>query len=194
MTIFYVVFYAKLSFSWSFRRQRARERQQKLLAEFASRQKSFMETAMDVGKAVTHLVQQHFSFSRHIPIVPPSMSYCECWASLIRNLSKLLAVLMYWQIYSMVQYMLGLLGYGARFAITLKWTPRHSCWGHFMDSFHYSLWRKESLAFFPPLWQGDTGHSPRPSHGLPTLVRSNERKALPWGWSCASRVHRGSKH
>lgn len=34
----------------SFRRQRARERQQKLLAEFASRQKSFMETAMDVGK------------------------------------------------------------------------------------------------------------------------------------------------
>ncbi|XP_076858860.1 E3 ubiquitin-protein ligase ubr3 isoform X1 [Brachyhypopomus gauderio] len=30
------------------RRQRARERQQKLLAEFASRQKSFMETAMDV--------------------------------------------------------------------------------------------------------------------------------------------------
>lgn len=37
-------------FSESFRRQRARERQQKLLAEFASRQKSFMETAMDVGK------------------------------------------------------------------------------------------------------------------------------------------------
>lgn len=34
----------------SLRRQRARERQQKLLAEFASRQKSFMETAMDVGK------------------------------------------------------------------------------------------------------------------------------------------------
>ncbi|CAB1328486.1 unnamed protein product [Coregonus sp. 'balchen'] len=30
------------------RRQRARERQQKLLAEFASKQKSFMETAMDV--------------------------------------------------------------------------------------------------------------------------------------------------
>uniref|UniRef100_A0A8C8E2N7 E3 ubiquitin-protein ligase n=1 Tax=Oryzias sinensis TaxID=183150 RepID=A0A8C8E2N7_9TELE len=30
------------------RRQRARERQKKLLAEFASRQKSFMETAMDV--------------------------------------------------------------------------------------------------------------------------------------------------
>ncbi|XP_075036776.1 E3 ubiquitin-protein ligase UBR3 isoform X3 [Mixophyes fleayi] len=30
------------------RRQKARERQQKLLAEFASRQKSFMETAMDV--------------------------------------------------------------------------------------------------------------------------------------------------
>lgn len=38
------------SHSFSFRRQRARERQQKLLAEFASRQKSFMETAMDVGK------------------------------------------------------------------------------------------------------------------------------------------------
>lgn len=37
-------------FTESFRRQRARERQQKLLAEFASRQKSFMETAMDVGK------------------------------------------------------------------------------------------------------------------------------------------------
>lgn len=37
---------------FSFRRQRARERQQKLLAEFASRQKSFMETAMDVGKKV----------------------------------------------------------------------------------------------------------------------------------------------
>ncbi|ROL42715.1 E3 ubiquitin-protein ligase ubr3 [Anabarilius grahami] len=34
------------------RRQRARERQQKLLAEFASRQKSFMETAMDVGKDI----------------------------------------------------------------------------------------------------------------------------------------------
>ncbi|MBN3272584.1 UBR3 ligase, partial [Polyodon spathula] len=33
------------------RRQKARERQQKLLAEFASRQKSFMETAMDVGKS-----------------------------------------------------------------------------------------------------------------------------------------------
>lgn len=32
------------------RRQKARERQQKLLAEFASRQKSFMETAMDVGE------------------------------------------------------------------------------------------------------------------------------------------------
>ncbi|XP_016020870.1 E3 ubiquitin-protein ligase UBR3 isoform X9 [Rousettus aegyptiacus] len=32
------------------RRQKARERQQKLLAEFASRQKSFMETAMDVEK------------------------------------------------------------------------------------------------------------------------------------------------
>ncbi|XP_069791779.1 E3 ubiquitin-protein ligase ubr3 isoform X2 [Narcine bancroftii] len=30
------------------RRQKARERQQKLLAEFASRQKSFMETAMDI--------------------------------------------------------------------------------------------------------------------------------------------------
>lgn len=35
----------------SLRRQKARERQQKLLAEFASRQKSFMETAMDVGKS-----------------------------------------------------------------------------------------------------------------------------------------------
>uniref|UniRef100_A0A7N6C2V1 E3 ubiquitin-protein ligase n=1 Tax=Anabas testudineus TaxID=64144 RepID=A0A7N6C2V1_ANATE len=35
------------------RRQRARERQQKLLAEFASRQKSFMETAMDVESPET---------------------------------------------------------------------------------------------------------------------------------------------
>uniref|UniRef100_H0V537 E3 ubiquitin-protein ligase n=1 Tax=Cavia porcellus TaxID=10141 RepID=H0V537_CAVPO len=33
------------------RRQKARERQQKLLAEFASRQKSFMETAMDVDSS-----------------------------------------------------------------------------------------------------------------------------------------------
>lgn len=39
-----------LSTSLSPRRQKARERQQKLLAEFASRQKSFMETAMDVGE------------------------------------------------------------------------------------------------------------------------------------------------
>lgn len=38
--------------SLSPRRQKARERQQKLLAEFASRQKSFMETAMDVGKVL----------------------------------------------------------------------------------------------------------------------------------------------
>lgn len=42
-----------LPLPFSFRRQRARERQQKLLAEFASRQKSFMETAMDVGKKTT---------------------------------------------------------------------------------------------------------------------------------------------
>uniref|UniRef100_A0A673NGX0 E3 ubiquitin-protein ligase n=1 Tax=Sinocyclocheilus rhinocerous TaxID=307959 RepID=A0A673NGX0_9TELE len=38
------------------RRQRARERQQKLLAEFASRQKSFMETAMDVESPETDAV------------------------------------------------------------------------------------------------------------------------------------------
>ncbi|XP_052462856.1 E3 ubiquitin-protein ligase ubr3 isoform X2 [Carassius gibelio] len=38
------------------RRQRARERQQKLLAEFASRQKSFMETAMDVESPETDSV------------------------------------------------------------------------------------------------------------------------------------------
>uniref|UniRef100_A0A673M6J4 E3 ubiquitin-protein ligase n=1 Tax=Sinocyclocheilus rhinocerous TaxID=307959 RepID=A0A673M6J4_9TELE len=38
------------------RRQRARERQQKLLAEFASRQKSFMETAMDVESTETDAV------------------------------------------------------------------------------------------------------------------------------------------
>ncbi|XP_034641939.1 E3 ubiquitin-protein ligase UBR3 [Trachemys scripta elegans] len=35
------------------RRQKARERQQKLLAEFASRQKSFMETAMDVDSEIS---------------------------------------------------------------------------------------------------------------------------------------------
>ncbi|XP_077010220.1 E3 ubiquitin-protein ligase UBR3 isoform X1 [Tamandua tetradactyla] len=37
------------------RRQKARERQQKLLAEFASRQKSFMETAMDVDSPETDI-------------------------------------------------------------------------------------------------------------------------------------------
>ncbi|XP_061091060.1 E3 ubiquitin-protein ligase ubr3 isoform X3 [Conger conger] len=37
------------------RRQKARERQQKLLAEFASRQKSFMETAMDVESPDTDI-------------------------------------------------------------------------------------------------------------------------------------------
>ncbi|XP_035263967.1 E3 ubiquitin-protein ligase ubr3 isoform X5 [Anguilla anguilla] len=37
------------------RRQKARERQQKLLAEFASRQKSFMETAMDVESPDTDM-------------------------------------------------------------------------------------------------------------------------------------------
>lgn len=46
------IFIKQLSLVLSFRRQRARERQQKLLAEFASRQKSFMETAMDVGKLI----------------------------------------------------------------------------------------------------------------------------------------------
>uniref|UniRef100_A0A9J8BBQ9 E3 ubiquitin-protein ligase n=1 Tax=Cyprinus carpio carpio TaxID=630221 RepID=A0A9J8BBQ9_CYPCA len=40
------------------RRQRARERQQKLLAEFASRQKSFMETAMDVESPETDAVME----------------------------------------------------------------------------------------------------------------------------------------
>ncbi|KAJ8255418.1 hypothetical protein GJAV_G00204660 [Gymnothorax javanicus] len=38
----------KTSYGKEERRQKARERQKKLLAEFASRQKSFMETAMDV--------------------------------------------------------------------------------------------------------------------------------------------------
>uniref|UniRef100_A0A4W3IXI8 E3 ubiquitin-protein ligase n=1 Tax=Callorhinchus milii TaxID=7868 RepID=A0A4W3IXI8_CALMI len=37
------------------RRQKARERQQKLLAEFASRQKSFMETAMDIESPVSEV-------------------------------------------------------------------------------------------------------------------------------------------
>lgn len=40
------------------RRQKARERQQKLLAEFASRQKSFMETAMDVESPDTDDVME----------------------------------------------------------------------------------------------------------------------------------------
>ncbi|XP_075896013.1 E3 ubiquitin-protein ligase ubr3 isoform X1 [Nelusetta ayraudi] len=40
------------------RRQRARERQQKLLAEFASRQKSFMETAMDVESPETEAAME----------------------------------------------------------------------------------------------------------------------------------------
>ncbi|KAM9304950.1 E3 ubiquitin-protein ligase UBR3 [Gastrophryne carolinensis] len=40
------------------RRQKARERQQKLLAEFASRQKSFMETAMDVESPDTDVAME----------------------------------------------------------------------------------------------------------------------------------------
>uniref|UniRef100_A0A6I8NTV7 E3 ubiquitin-protein ligase n=1 Tax=Ornithorhynchus anatinus TaxID=9258 RepID=A0A6I8NTV7_ORNAN len=40
------------------RRQKARERQQKLLAEFASRQKSFMETAMDVDSPETDIAME----------------------------------------------------------------------------------------------------------------------------------------
>lgn len=50
-----------------FRRQRARERQQKLLAEFASRQKSFMETAMDVGKKrPVHLLLRSRNAAGHL--------------------------------------------------------------------------------------------------------------------------------
>uniref|UniRef100_A0A8B9LVT2 E3 ubiquitin-protein ligase n=1 Tax=Astyanax mexicanus TaxID=7994 RepID=A0A8B9LVT2_ASTMX len=47
------------------RRQRARERQQKLLAEFASRQKSFMETAMDVGNVLSSNTSLCFSLGQN---------------------------------------------------------------------------------------------------------------------------------
>ena len=39
-----------------FRRRKARERQQKLMADFASKQKAFMEQAMETdGKTITRL-------------------------------------------------------------------------------------------------------------------------------------------
>lgn len=55
----------------SLRRQKARERQQKLLAEFASRQKSFMETAMDVGKFLHGWLLASFCCCRYC---------CCCWS------------------------------------------------------------------------------------------------------------------
>ncbi|CAM9941400.1 unnamed protein product [Lampetra planeri] len=46
------------------RRRRARERQQKLLAEFASRQKSFMETAMDIDDGCPSSSSQEAAWER----------------------------------------------------------------------------------------------------------------------------------
>nr|XP_005997697.1 PREDICTED: E3 ubiquitin-protein ligase UBR3 isoform X2 [Latimeria chalumnae] len=48
------------------RRQKARERQQKLLAEFASRQKSFMETAMDIDSPDPDVAMEIGSSDHHI--------------------------------------------------------------------------------------------------------------------------------
>uniref|UniRef100_A0A8D0C5S4 E3 ubiquitin-protein ligase n=1 Tax=Salvator merianae TaxID=96440 RepID=A0A8D0C5S4_SALMN len=48
------------------RRQKARERQQKLLAEFASRQKSFMETAMDVESPDTDTAMEIATADQHV--------------------------------------------------------------------------------------------------------------------------------
>ncbi|OXB60624.1 hypothetical protein ASZ78_001157, partial [Callipepla squamata] len=48
------------------RRQKARERQQKLLAEFASRQKSFMETAMDVESPDADIAMEIATSEQHI--------------------------------------------------------------------------------------------------------------------------------
>uniref|UniRef100_A0A670HUU3 E3 ubiquitin-protein ligase n=1 Tax=Podarcis muralis TaxID=64176 RepID=A0A670HUU3_PODMU len=49
------------------RRQKARERQQKLLAEFASRQKSFMETAMDVESPDAEIAMEIATAEQHVP-------------------------------------------------------------------------------------------------------------------------------
>ncbi|XP_073161887.1 E3 ubiquitin-protein ligase UBR3 isoform X6 [Lepidochelys kempii] len=48
------------------RRQKARERQQKLLAEFASRQKSFMETAMDVELPDADIAMEIATSEQHV--------------------------------------------------------------------------------------------------------------------------------
>nr|XP_016852246.1 PREDICTED: E3 ubiquitin-protein ligase UBR3 [Anolis carolinensis] len=48
------------------RRQKARERQQKLLAEFASRQKSFMETAMDVESPDVDIAMEITTAEQHV--------------------------------------------------------------------------------------------------------------------------------
>ncbi|KAF4796839.1 hypothetical protein TURU_079631 [Turdus rufiventris] len=48
------------------RRQKARERQQKLLAEFASRQKSFMETAMDVESPDADIAMEVATSEQHV--------------------------------------------------------------------------------------------------------------------------------
>ncbi|XP_012826537.1 E3 ubiquitin-protein ligase UBR3 isoform X2 [Xenopus tropicalis] len=48
------------------RRQKARERQQKLLAEFASRQKSFMETAMDVESPESDVAMEIAGAEQHV--------------------------------------------------------------------------------------------------------------------------------
>uniref|UniRef100_A0A8C3H8A7 E3 ubiquitin-protein ligase n=1 Tax=Chrysemys picta bellii TaxID=8478 RepID=A0A8C3H8A7_CHRPI len=48
------------------RRQKARERQQKLLAEFASRQKSFMETAMDVESPDADIAMEIATSEQHV--------------------------------------------------------------------------------------------------------------------------------
>uniref|UniRef100_A0A8D2Q989 E3 ubiquitin-protein ligase n=1 Tax=Varanus komodoensis TaxID=61221 RepID=A0A8D2Q989_VARKO len=48
------------------RRQKARERQQKLLAEFASRQKSFMETAMDVESPDADIAMEIATAEQHV--------------------------------------------------------------------------------------------------------------------------------
>uniref|UniRef100_A0A8C5R974 E3 ubiquitin-protein ligase n=1 Tax=Leptobrachium leishanense TaxID=445787 RepID=A0A8C5R974_9ANUR len=55
------------------RRQKARERQQKLLAEFASRQKSFMETAMDIESPEADVAMEISSSELQV-----SEPVCDC--------------------------------------------------------------------------------------------------------------------
>ncbi|XP_053327752.1 E3 ubiquitin-protein ligase UBR3 isoform X2 [Spea bombifrons] len=55
------------------RRQKARERQQKLLAEFASRQKSFMETAMDIESPESDVAMEIAASEQQV-----SEAICDC--------------------------------------------------------------------------------------------------------------------